>query len=263
MTKVVTPIATNPNTEMITEPGDPGLALLWRKRELVIGLRLLARAGMDDGIAGHIAARDIADPDALWVNPLAKRFSNVRVRDLLLVDQNGEVRRGTGRVNRAAFAIHAAIHHRRPEIIGSVHSHSRFGKAWSMLGQELAPLSQDSCAFYEDHAVHHEFGGLVFDERDGEEISTSLGSRKAVVLQNHGLLTVGESVGSSVWWFLAMERACECEILARSTGRPIPIADEAAKLTHAQIGGENSGRFIFRALADEFLEAVGGYDSIE
>jgi ribulose-5-phosphate 4-epimerase/fuculose-1-phosphate aldolase len=253
----------NPNTEPIEEPSDPEAAVLWRKRQLVIGLRLLSQAGLDEGIAGHITARDVFDPDALWVNPLARRFSTVRVRDLVLVDRRGNVIQGDGRVNRAAYAIHAAVHHQRPDVIGSVHSHSPYGKAWSMLGQPLAPLSQDACAFYQDHAIHERFSGLVFDESDGYEIAASLGPNKAVVLRNHGLLTVGASVGAAVWWFLAMERACQCEILARSAGMPIPIGDEAASLTWRQIGGEASGRFIFSALADELLSYLGGFEAID
>jgi ribulose-5-phosphate 4-epimerase/fuculose-1-phosphate aldolase len=253
----------NPNTESIQEPSDPEAAVLWRKRQLVIGLRLLSQAGLDDGIAGHITARDVCDPDALWVNPLARRFSTVRVRDLLLVDRHGSVIVGNGRVNRAAYAIHAAIHRQRLDVIGSVHSHSVYGKAWSTLGEPLSPLTQDACAFFQDHSVHRRYSGLVFDESDGYEIAASLGANKAVVLQNHGLLTVGASVGAAVWWFLAMERACQCEILARSAGTPIPIDHEAASLTWRQIGGEASGRFIFSSLADELLSHLGGFEALD
>ncbi|MGH9303040.1 MAG: class II aldolase/adducin family protein, partial [Acidimicrobiales bacterium] len=167
------------------------------------------------------------------------------------------IRSGAGRVNRAAFAIHAAVHARRSDVIASVHSHSPYGKAWSMLGQLLSPLSQDSCAFYQDHAVHHDFSGLVLDAEEGFTISDSLGQNKAVILQNHGLLTVGGSVGAAVWWFLAMEKACECEIHARSVRSPIVLSSEVAKVTREQIGTEYTGRFIFSALRAEYLAEHG------
>jgi Class II Aldolase and Adducin N-terminal domain len=129
--------------------------------------------------------------------------------------------------------------------------------------EPLSPLTQDACAFFQDHTVHRRYSGLVFDESDGYEIAASLGANKAVVLQNHGLLTVGASVGAAVWWFLAMERAWQCEILARSAGTPIPIDHEAASLTWRQIGGEASGRFIFSSLADELPGPLGGFEALD
>ena len=126
---------------------------LHRKQRLAAAFRLFGRFGFDEGVAGHITARDPGDGDRFWVNPFARNFKHVRVSDLILVDRDGQVVEGNAMVNAAAFAIHSQVHEARPDIVAAAHSHSLHGKAWSSLGRLLAPLTQDACAFYGDHAT--------------------------------------------------------------------------------------------------------------
>src|ERR1700712_5127451 len=77
-------------------------------------------------------------------------FGRIRVKDLLLVDPSGEVIEGTGQVNRAAYAIHSAVHRARPDVVAAAHSHSLYGKAYSTLGRTLDAITQDHCDFYRD-----------------------------------------------------------------------------------------------------------------
>jgi ribulose-5-phosphate 4-epimerase/fuculose-1-phosphate aldolase len=139
----------------------------YRQERLAVAFRLFARYGFDQGLAGHITARDPEWPDHFWVNPFGKHFSRIRVSDLLLVNAQGEIVVGEGPVNQAAFAIHAAIHEARPEVVAAAHTHSLYGKAWSTLGRKLDPLTQDSCAFYQDHALFDDFRGVVLDTDEG------------------------------------------------------------------------------------------------
>ena len=134
-------------------------------------------------------------------------------------------------MNTAAFAIHSAVHAARPDVIAAAHSHSLYGKAWSSLGRLLDPLTQDACAFYDDHALFDDFTGVVLDQSEGKRIAHALGDRKAVILRNHGLLTVGHSVDEAVWWFVTMERTCQAQLLAEAAGTPILIDDDVARLT--------------------------------
>ena len=175
-------------------------------------------------------------------------FSHIRVSDLLLVNSRGEVVEGDGGVNTAAFAIHSALHEARPDIIAAAHSHSLYGKAWSTLGRLLDPLTQDACAFYDDHAVFDDFTGVVLDQSEGKRIAHALEGRKAVILRNHGLLTVGHSVEEAVWWYVTMERSCQAQLLAEAAGTPIPIGDEVARLTMSQVGAHVSGYASFGPL---------------
>jgi ribulose-5-phosphate 4-epimerase/fuculose-1-phosphate aldolase len=125
------------------------------------------------------------------------------------------------------------------------------GKAWSTLGRLLDPLTQDACAFYEDHAVFDDYTGVVVDPEEGKRIAHALDDNKAVILRNHGLLTVGNSVEEAVWWFVTMERSCQAQLLAEAAGTPIPIDPEMARLTKTQVGEPVSGYVNFRPLYEK------------
>jgi ribulose-5-phosphate 4-epimerase/fuculose-1-phosphate aldolase len=219
---------------------------LHRKQLLAASFRLFARYGYDQGVAGHITARDPEWPDHFWVNPFGVYFGHIRVSDLILVSDTGDVVIGEHPVNRAAFAIHSAIHKARPDVIAAAHSHSTYGKAWSTLGRLLDPLTQDACAFFEDHVLFEEYSGVVLDTGEGDRIAAKLGPHKAAILQNHGLLTVGASVDSAVWRFIAMEDAARVQILAEAAGTPKPLPLDIARHTAAQVGGD--GWFSFQPL---------------
>src|SRR5580698_5539837 len=185
-----------------------------RKQKLAGAFRLFSKCGFDEGVAGHITARDPERLDHFWVNPFGMHFSQIRASDLLLVNDHGEVVEGEREVNAAAFAIHSRIHRARPDVIAAAHAHSLNGKAWSSLGRLLDPLTQDACAFYEDHSVFDDYTGVVYDNSEGDRIAKALGPRKAVILQNHGILTVGHTVDEAAWLFISMDRSCQAQMMA-------------------------------------------------
>jgi len=223
---------------------------LHRKQRLAAAFRMFSRAGFDEGVAGHITARDPEHTDHFWVNPFGMHFSQIRVSDLILVNDRGEVVEGGRPVNAAAFAIHSQVHKARPDVIAAAHAHSLYGKSWSSLGRLLDPITQDACAFYGDHALFDDYTGVVLDTEEGRRISAALGPRKAVILRNHGLLTVGRSVDEAAWWFLTMERSCQAQLLAEAAGTPVLIDDAAAELTASQVGSQVAGWFSFQPIWD-------------
>ena len=221
-----------------------------RKQRLAAAFRLFGQFGFDEGIAGHITARDPELTDHFWVNPLGTNFKLIRARDLLLVNDRGEVVEGDRPVNRAAFVIHSNVHAARDDVMAAAHAHSVHGKAWSSLRRPLDPLTQDACSFYGDHAVFDDYTGVVLDEQEGRRIAAALGDCKAVILSNHGLLTVGRTVDEAAWWFITMERSCQAQLLAEAAGDPVLIdAAEAAK-TAGQVGHHRSGWLSFQPLYD-------------
>ncbi len=222
----------------------------YRKERLAAAFRLLARFDVADGAAGHITVRDPQYDSCFWVNPVRKHFSKIRVSDLLLIDDSARVLDGEGTLNQAAFAIHSRIHKARPDVQAAAHAHSLYGKAWSALGRPLAPLTQDACAFYGDHALFDDYTGVVFDEAEGDRIVETLGDMKACILRNHGLLTVGGSVEEAAWWYLAMDRACGVQLLAEAAGTPVPIEPASAALTAAQVGTPEVAKINFDCLWD-------------
>ena len=219
-----------------------------RKQRLAAGFRLFSRFGFDEGIAGHITARDPERADHFWVNPLGMHFGHIRVSDLILVDHEGEVVEGDGPVNAAAFVIHSQVHAARPDAVAAAHAHSTYGKCWSTLGRPLDPLTQDACAFYGDHAVFDDYAGVVLDLEEGKRIAHALADTTAVILRNHGLLTVGHSVDEAVWWFVTMERSCQVQLMAEAAGDPVPIDHERAELAAGQVGTHQAGWFNFQPL---------------
>jgi ribulose-5-phosphate 4-epimerase/fuculose-1-phosphate aldolase len=224
----------------------------YRKGKLAGALRIFGRLGFGEGVAGHITVRDPEFPDHFWVNPFGVSFRHIRSSDLLLVNHSGEVVYGHSFLNRAAFVLHSAIHHARPDVIAAAHAHSVHGKAFSSLGIPLAPLTQDACAFYGDHTLIAEQGGaVVFEVEAGKEFASMFPSGKAAIHQNHGLFTVGESVDEAVFWFITMERSCQAQLLAMAAGTPIEIRHEYAQYTREQTGFPLAGWFSFQPLWQE------------
>jgi len=220
----------------------------YRKQRLAGAFRLFSRFGFDEGVAGHITARDPERLDHFWVNPFGMHFGQIRASDLILVNHRGEVIEGRHAVNVAAFAIHSRVHAARPDVIAAAHAHSMHGKAWSSLGRTLDPITQDACAFYEDHAVFADFTGVVYETSEGERIAHALGRHKAVILRNHGLLTVGHSVEEAAWWFITMDRSCHAQLLAEAAGTPVKIEQASAEATKQLIGTHEAGWFQFQPL---------------
>ncbi|KDQ60687.1 hypothetical protein JAAARDRAFT_558335 [Jaapia argillacea MUCL 33604] len=235
------------------------------KFRLAQAFRIFGNLGYDEGVAGHITVRDPLNPESFWVNPFGVHFKLIKPSDLLLVDHTGKILEESGpirRLNTAAFMIHSAIHVARPDVICAAHSHSIYGRAFSTLGKELDITTQDSCAFYNDHVVYRQFRGIVLDEVEGQHIAETLGSKKAAILQNHGLLVATRSVESTVFFFISLEKCCRVQLLADAAAagkgqETVKISAEEAQDTWKTVGSEHAGWF--SALPEfQLLEATEG-----
>ncbi len=220
------------------------------KQRLAAAFRLFSHYGFDEGVAGHITARDPEHKDHFWVNPFGIHFSQIKTSDLVLVNHAGQLIEGKRAVNGAAFAIHSRIHAAKPSIIAAAHAHSIYGKTWATLGKLLAPINQDACAFYQNHSLFAEFTGVVVDTDVGNRIADCLGDNKAIILQNHGLLTVGKSIDAAAYLFLAMERCCQSQLLAESAGQAKLIPHDIALKTRNYIASDHSAWYSFQPLYD-------------
>ncbi|NBM17992.1 class II aldolase/adducin family protein [Streptomyces sp. GC420] len=225
----------------------------YRKQQLAAGFRLFGRFGFSEGVAGHITVRDPGNPRAFWVNPFGMSFNQIKASDLILVDHSGTVLHGDRPVNRAAFVIHSQVHAARPDAVAAAHAHSLHGKAFASLGVPLDPITQDACAFFEDHGLYADYRGVVGELEEGRRIGEALGPHKAVILQNHGLLTVGHSVAEAVWWFVTMERSCQAQLLAMAAGTPKHIPRDVALATREQVGTHSAGWFQAQPLWDQIV----------
>ncbi|CAI7620846.1 unnamed protein product [Penicillium manginii] len=227
------------------------------KGRLAAAFRIFGKNGYDEGVAGHITLRDPVDPTTFWVNPFGTAFSLMKASDLIQVDHSGKVIDGgpNRMLNAAAFMIHSAIHTARPDVLCAAHSHSLHGRAFCSLGRPLDITTQDSCAFYNDHVVYKQFNGVVLAEEEGHNIARELGDKKAALLQNHGLLTVGQSIEETVFWFVSLDKCCYAQLLADAAatgrgGQTVKIEEADAAFTYKTVGTPMAGWFSAKPLFD-------------
>lgn len=224
-----------------------------RKLRLAVALRAFARFGFDMGVAGHITARDPEYPDRFWVNPFGLHFGLIRVSDLIQVDHAGRVLHGDGILNTAAFRIHSEIHAARPDVVAAAHAHSRYGSAWSAMNRPIQPLTNEGCMFFEDHVVHTDHTGVTLEESKAKAIAASLGSARAAVLRNHGVVTVGRTVDEAAWWFITFEQSAHIQFLAEAAGTPMPAEPADARAVRDTMGTPHAAWFSFQPLYQQIL----------
>lgn len=256
-------------TMMQKFPSPPRFTDKYEEREylkgrLALAFRLFGKFGFDEGVAGHITLRDPVDPHTFWVNPFGLAFSQIKRSDLILVDHEGKVIDGGPNrlLNQAAYMIHAAVHKARPDVMCAAHSHSLYGRAFCALGRPIDIITQDSCAFYNDLAVYQQFKGIVLAKEEGENIAKAIGNKKACLLQNHGLLTCGQTIEATIFWFVSLEKCCHAQLLADAAaagrgGATIKIDDEDAAFTYKSVGSPRAGWFSAQPLFDVMIQEIG------
>lgn len=228
-----------------------------RKKRLVAACRAFAEHSFDYGFAGHLTVRDPEHPELYWTNPMAVHFSQVKMSNLILANHKGEVVEGDYALNRAGFVLHAAVHEDHPDIIAMCHAHTVYGTAYAALGRPLPPVTQDAAVFFEDHAVIREEGGKVaVEEGAGNKVSAAFGTNKAAIHQNHGLLTASRhSIEDAAFWFIALERCCQQQLMIEATGiDPILVPEDKARYSREHVGSEYIGWLHFQAIYEN-LEA--------
>ena len=213
-----------------------------RKKAVALGYRLLAAQRWGDLGDGHISARDPERPDCFWMLGYGVSYHRARVADLVLVGPDGSLAEGEGAINVAAYYIHAPILAARPDAVSACHVHTGWGTPFSAEVRPIEPISQESCIFFEDHAIFDDEEVQVQSVEGGKRIAEALGPHRAVILRNHGLLTVGDSVEESVGSFFEMERVAEVHMKAPAAK---PISPEAARYAQADMRRYGPGRIAF------------------
>jgi len=217
------------------------------KQSLAAVFRVFGHLGFDVGVAGHGTFRDPEFPNCFWMNPIAVHFSDMTVGELVLVNQHGEVIQGNRPINAAGFAIHAGIYRTNPVVKSIIHTHSMYGKSFSTLGKLLDPITQDACGFYERHALYNTYEGVVLDTDEGQLLGKLLGDKNhMVILQNHGLLSVGANPDEMAWWFITGEQCCQSQLAAEAVAKPIVLSHEIASKTRDQVGTPILGWYNFQ-----------------
>jgi len=228
-----------------------------RKERLVAACRAFALQGFDYGFAGHLTVRDPQHPHLYWTNPMAVHFSQVKISNLILADHQGTVVEGDYAINQAGFVLHGAVHEMHPDIIAMCHAHTVYGTAFASLGKKLDPISQDAAAFYEDHVViGAEAGQVAVETKAGLGVAESFKGVKAAIHKNHGLLTASRhSIEAAAFWFIALERCCQQQLLIEATGlKPTLVPHEKALYSREHVGSEYIGWLHFQTIWTQLLQ---------
>ena len=221
-----------------------------RKRDCALGYRLLAANRWGDAGDGHISARDPEQTDHFWMLRYGVSYHEATTDDLVLVAPDGSLAAGTGFVNVAGYYIHYPILRTRPDAVSAVHVHTGWGTPFSAEARLFQPITQESCIFFEDHALFDDEEVQVQSLEAGQRIADALGNTRAIILRNHGLLTVGDSVAEAVGSFIQMERVAEAHMKARD---PKPISREAALFAQKDLVQFGIGRGAFRAMVTRHI----------
>jgi len=229
-----------------------------RKQRLVAGCRAFAMHNFDYGMAGHISVRDPENPNLYWTNPMAVHFSQVNMSNLILADHNGQVVEGKHAINRAGFVVHASVHEAHPDVVAMCHAHTPHGTAWCSTGRPIEPFNQDAACFFENHAVVSDDGGAVTVFTDqGAGVVEAFGKNRAVLHQNHGILTASRhSLDDAVFWFIAMDRCCHVQLLIEAAATKPPLMQEsAARHSATHVGSDYLGWLHFQPVYDQVVAA--------
>jgi ribulose-5-phosphate 4-epimerase/fuculose-1-phosphate aldolase len=200
----------------------------WQTRvDLAAAYRLAVVYGMTDMIANHISAAVPGEPGHFLINAYGLLYNEITASNLIKIDLDGNIvdrsELDLG-VNRAGFVIHSAIHGARPDVHCVMHTHSRAGMALSALQCGLLPLTQTATRF--DKVAYHDFEGIAVDLRERESLVRDLGDAEVMVLRNHGLLTVGDSVAECFNTMYRLELACKVQVDAMACNTPLVMPPE-------------------------------------
>lgn len=221
-----------------------------RKRDVALGYRILAAQRWGDMGDGHISARDPEQTDCFWFLRYGVSYHAATVHDLVLIDPQGMLVEGKGPINDAAYYIHTPLLAARPDVVSACHVHTGWGTPFSAEVRPIEPITQEATIFFEDHAIFDDEEVQIQSVAAGERIAQSLGSNRAVILRNHGLLTVGERVSDAVGCFVTMERVAESHMKVRDAK---PISAQAARFAKQDLIKHGAGRHAFYAMVGRHI----------
>jgi ribulose-5-phosphate 4-epimerase/fuculose-1-phosphate aldolase len=211
------------------------------RRELAATYRLVAHFRMTDLIFTHISVRLPGPENHFLINPYGLLFEEITASTLVKIDLSGHAVDDTPYpVNPAGFVIHSAIHAAREDAHCVLHTHTRAGCAVAAQEQGLLPVNQISLEFY-DRVGYHDYEGVALNLAEQRRLVADLGGHPAMILRNHGLLTVGTTPGQAFLRMYYLERACQIQISAQSGGAALTLPGrEVAEYTARQLNGEDT-----------------------
>jgi ribulose-5-phosphate 4-epimerase/fuculose-1-phosphate aldolase len=233
------------------------------KEDLAAAFRLAAYFGFHEGICNHLSCALDGREGLFLLNPYGVHWSDMRVSDLLVVDDGGKVHEGNGFAEDTALQIHCALHrhHSRAKVV--LHTHMPYATALTCLEDgRLLPVHQNCLRFYGDIAYYDDYGGLAKDGDEGDRIADALGDKRVLFMANHGVIVVGPSIHEAFDDLYYLEQAARIQVLAMQTGQPLKrVSDNVAAQTFADPRNQRDSytRAHFQALKRVLDRELPGY----
>ena len=195
----------------------------WAQRvDLAACYRLLAHYGWDDWVFTHNTAR-VPDTDHFLINPFGLKFNEVTASSLVKIDREGnKVMDSPHPILQAGFIVHSAIHLGRDNAHCVMHTHTKAGCAVAAQAGGLLMLNQKSMEFH-DRVGYHPYEGIADNLEERDRMAANLGPHKALIMQNHGLLTVGETMAQAFGTMRRLHEACEIQLMAQAGGGDLVV----------------------------------------
>ncbi len=234
---------TSPAIHLVKSVRDQVSAEEWQIRvDLAACYRLMAHYGMTEMIANHISMRLPGSNNEFLLNPYGMLYEQMTASSMIRIDVEGKVLFNATDygINQAGYVIHSAIHKARHDVGCVIHTHTLPGMTVSAMKTGLLPLAQSAMRFLD--VAYHDFEGVAIRLDEQERLVASLGMREAMVLRNHGLLTVGPTIAECFNNMWRLERACQLQVMALSCNTELQMpSPESITFTHEAIRGLHLG----------------------
>ncbi len=191
------------------------------KQQLIWAGKVLVAEGQDDFTRGHISFRLPDDPALFFMKPHSLGLDEITPENILTIDLEGNVVAGTSRRHSEVY-IHSEIYKQRPDVTCVLHTHAPYAVALSATGRPMRAYSQPGALFYEGIGVYTDTINLIRTTTMGAGVAKALGPHRAVLLKNHGVVTVGASVAEAVIGVIMLENAAMVQLTTEAAGDPAP-----------------------------------------
>ena len=204
--------------------------------DMAVLLRAAARHGFNEAIDNHFSLAFPGRDDLFLLNGYGPHWSEITPSDILLIDLEGNVVDGDGEWETTAFMIHRGVHRARPTARCVLHTHMPYATAISMTAEGLDTRASQNAMYFHGKVVRADYGGLADAAEEGDRLGQSVAAGAAIVLlDNHGVLAIGQDAADAWHKLYFLERACQTQLLADASGRTvIQVPEDVAAHTAAQ-----------------------------
>lgn len=230
-------------------PRDNRAETIETRIDLAAAFRWAGRLNMHEGVCNHFSA--MLSGHRFLINPKGTHFEQMTASGLIVIDEHGKTLEGTGRPPMTGYSIHTRIHLMHPLAKVVLHLHAPYSTAITAIRcGRLEMVHQNSTRFLDEIAYDDHFNGIAVATNEGDRMAEAMDGKRILFLANHGVIVVGETVARAFDDFYYLERACQVQLLAMQSGRPLNVmSDEVARLTHGQFGGVSANAdYHFNAL---------------